>query len=262
MPHFSKFARQIEVPEIGLKGQKALMKSSVLVVGVGGLGCPASLYLAAVGIGVIGLADGDVLSLSNLQRQILFCEKDIGKKKVEIAERRLKSLSPLCDIKKYPYNINQDNVEDTITPYDVIIDCTDSLESRFIINSACYDQKKKLISASLHHHDGQVAAFNFSDDAQPCYECLYPKTIDQEKIPSCKEGGIVGPVAGIIGSMQAIAAVNEILGIRNSLSGSVFMFSSLTFNSQLVKVRKSAACQTCSKSARNEVNFVHSCNSR
>lgn len=243
----SRFERQIDVPEIGLHGQEKLMRSSALIVGVGGLGCPASLYLAASGIGMLGLADEDIVSLSNLQRQILYTEADVGKKKTETAERRLKQASSLCTINAHPFNISAENISGIVAQYDIVLDCTDNFETRFLLNKACHAQGKKMVSASLYHHDGQISVFkSFEGPPHPCYECVYSNALRQDMIPNCGQSGVVGPVAGVLGAMQAAAAMNELLGIGESLSGWLLMFNALNFEIQKVRLHKKKNCPACS----------------
>jgi molybdopterin/thiamine biosynthesis adenylyltransferase len=248
MSYIDRFERHIDIPEIGLRGQDKLTRSSALIVGAGGLGCPASLYLAAAGIGVIGLVDEDTVSLSNLQRQILYGEDDVGKKKTETAERQLGRISSACNVRSYAYNLNPENASAITAPYDIVLDCTDNFETRFLINRICHLLGKKLISASLYHHDGQISVFkSFEGAPHPCYECLYANTIDKGLVPNCRQSGVVGPVAGILGAMQASAAINELLGIGESLSGWMFMFNALNFETEKVKISRKKNCPCCSR---------------
>lgn len=244
----ARFERQIDVPEIGLHGQERLMRSSALIVGVGGLGCPAALYLAAAGIGRIGLADADIVSLSNLQRQVLYAEADVGKKKTEIAARHLRQISSFCRVDAHTLNVSAENIAECLQPYDIVLDCTDNFETRFLLNRACHAQKKKLVSASLYHYDGQISVFKpFEGAEHPCYECVYSAALKrQDIVPSCTQAGIVGPVAGVLGTMQAVAALNELLGIGESLSGWVLMLNALNFDVRKVRVHKRKDCPACS----------------
>jgi adenylyltransferase/sulfurtransferase len=247
MKHITRFERQIDVPEIGLRGQEKLSQSSVLIVGAGGLGCPAALYLAAAGIGTIGLVDADTVGLSNLQRQVLYAEADVGKGKTAAAAEQLSRISSLCKINTYPYNLDAGNARELVAQYDIVLDCSDNFETRFLLNRTCHSLKKKLVSASLYHHDGQISVFKpFEGTDHPCYECVYPKNLDNGLVPNCRQSGVVGPVAGVLGTMQAVAAINELLDIGNSLSGWMLMFSGLNFDTEKVRVRKKKNCPCCS----------------
>lgn len=240
-----RFDRHIKVPEIGAKGQEKLSGSSVLIVGAGGLGCPAALYLAAAGIGTIGIADSDIVSISNLQRQILYTEEDLDKKKVIVAQSRLNKTNSQCNINTYDFNIDEDNVENIIGLYDIIVAATDNFDSRFLLNKVCYKHKKPLITASVNNYDGQISVFKaFKGELYPCYECLNPnKLSNRKKI----ENGIVGPVAGTLGSLIAIATINEILEIGESLSGWTLILDMLNFEIQKISINKRKDCPICSK---------------
>ena len=247
----SRYERHIDVPEIGLEGQKKIFQSSVLIIGVGGLGCPSAIYLNAAGIGKIGLIDADIVSTSNLQRQILFNDDDVGKLKVDVAKKKLSLNKSHCDIKTYPFFINGENAIDIVQEYDIVLDCTDNFEARYTINDLCFRSKKPLISASIYHYDGQISVFRGFDAAAPCYQCLYKKTDQNWIIPQCKDSGIVGPLAGIIGTMQATAALNELLGIQGGLVGWMYLVNALTFETQKIKIEKRHDCETCSQGERN-----------
>lgn len=248
MKSISHFERHIDVPEIGLHGQEKIMRSSMLIVGMGGLGCPAALYLVAAGVGKIGIIDADTVSVSNLQRQILYTSADIGKEKTYIAEEQLKKHSSFCEIKSYPSYLNEENANEIVSKYDIVLDCTDNFGTRFLLNRVCHSEKKVLISASLYHYDGQLTVFkSFKGDTHPCYECIYSNTNQLEQISNCKEAGIVGPVAGILGTMQATAAINELLDIGESLSGFMLMINALNFRVHKVDFKKKAECVCCSE---------------
>lgn len=245
----SRYERHIDVPEIGVNGQKRLLESSVLIVGVGGLGCPAALYLHAAGIGKIGLVDADTVSTSNLQRQILFTDEDTGKPKVDIAKKALSKNNTYCQINTYPFFLTDDNAQETIRDYDVVLDCTDNFKTRYTINHWCIKEKKPLISASIYHYDGQISTFRGYQPDAPCYQCLYKKTDENWIIPQCTEGGVVGPLAGIMGTMQATATLNELLGTGDSLSGWMLLVNALTFETQKVRLFKGSDCEACRKGA-------------
>jgi adenylyltransferase/sulfurtransferase len=242
-----RYERHIDVPEIGVEGQKKLAAARVLIVGMGGLGCPAALYLAAAGIGTIGLADADTVSLSNLQRQVLYDEADIGTAKTAAAAAALRRKASACDIRTYPFFLTPENAGEIIAQHDIVLDCTDNFDTRYLLNACCHAAKKPLVSASVYHHDGQISVFRaFDGGALPCYQCLYPKSDQLTLAPQCKEGGILGPVTGILGTLQAVATINEILGIGESLAGWLLSFSSLDFAAQKIRLSRRDDCNICS----------------
>lgn len=252
---FERYERHIDIPEIGIEGQKKLSKAAVLIVGLGGLGCPAALYLAAAGIGHIGLADADTVSLSNLQRQVLYDEADIGRAKTAVAAEKLRHKTSQCDIVEHAFFLNADNAQAIIAKYDVVLDCTDNFDTRYLLNYVCHTEKKPLVSASVYHHDGQIAVFRAFDGVDlPCYQCLYPKSDQLTLAPQCKEGGILGPVTGIFGTMQAAAAINTLLGIADNLAGSLLSFSTLDFTAHKIRLSRRMDCEICSKSAMENKN--------
>ena len=241
----NRFERHWDVPEIGVAGQKRLLKSSVLIVGMGGLGCPAALYLAAAGIGRVGLADGDEISLSNLQRQVLYDESDVGKPKTAAAAAKLRRMTSVCKIEEHPGFITEENAEKLVSSYDVILDCTDNFDTRYLLNFFAYAAGKPLVSASLHQHDGQLSVFRPFAEGRPCYQCLYPQKDRINLAPSCKEAGVVGPVAGILGTMQAAAALYELVGLGHGLDGQMVIFSGLGFNMKNIYFAKNSDCRVC-----------------
>lgn len=244
---FQRYERHIDVPEIGIDGQKKLAAASVLIAGMGGLGCPAALYLAAAGIGRIGLCDADTVSLSNLQRQVLYDEADIARAKVSAAAEKLHRKASHCVIEEHPFFIMPDNASPTIAAYDIVLDCTDNFDTRYLLNMACHAARRPLVSASVYHHDGQISVFRaFDDPALPCYQCLYPKSDQLVLAPQCKEGGILGPVTGILGTMQAAAVINELLHIGDSLAGWMLSLSTLDFSPQKIRLTPRPDCEICS----------------
>lgn len=254
-----RYERHIDVPEIGVEGQKKLLGSAVLVVGLGGLGCPAALYLAAGGVGRIGLADADTVSLSNLQRQILFAEEDVGQLKTKVAARELQKRASGCRIEEHAIFITPENSAQILSGYDLVLDCTDNFDTRYLLNAQCYAARKPLVSASVYHHDGQISVFRGYEPERPCYQCLYPKSEQLTLAPQCKESGIVGPVAGIFGCMQAAAAINEVVGAGETLAGWMLMFSSLTFSTQKVRLAKRADCEVCSSNMEKKGGILSGC---
>ncbi len=242
-----RYERHIDVPEIGIEGQKKLAAARVLIVGLGGLGCPAALYLAAAGIGTLGLVDADTVSLSNLQRQVLYREADIGQPKSRAAAAQLKERVSACDIVEYPFFLTGDNAADIIGTYDIVLDCTDNFDTRYLLNATCHAAQKPLVSASVYHHDGQIAVFRaFEGGGLPCYQCLYPKSDQLALAPQCKDGGILGPVTGIFGTLQAAATINEILRIGEPLAGWLLSLSTLDFAAQKIRLSPRPDCEICS----------------
>jgi sulfur-carrier protein adenylyltransferase/sulfurtransferase len=232
-----RYQRQISLKEFGERGQQKLLSAKVFVAGVGGLGCPALLYLAAAGIGTIGFADDDVVSLSNLHRQVLFSMEDIGMPKVQVAEKRLKQLNPGITIISYPVKLTNQNVLNILRDYDVIIDGTDNFAVKYLLNDACVLLDKPLIYGSISKFEGQVAILNVSDEknAKCNYRDLFPQPPTDE-IPNCAEDGVLGVVTGIIGTMQANEAIKLITGIGEPLINRLMIYNSLNSETYIVKI--------------------------
>jgi adenylyltransferase/sulfurtransferase len=241
-----RYARHIILPEVGGKGQEKLLNSKVLVIGAGGLGSPAILYLAAAGVGTIGIVDFDVVDLSNLQRQIIHNTERVGTPKVESARRTVEMLNP--DVKVITYNtrISKENIMDIIKDYDVVLDGTDNFPTRFLINDACYFAGKPLVSAAMLRFEGQVSVFDFRNKEQsPCYRCLFPEPPPPGLVPSCQEAGIFGSIGGIMGCIQATEAIKLILGIGEPLVGKLLIMDALSMDFRKVKLRKDPNCPLC-----------------
>jgi molybdopterin/thiamine biosynthesis adenylyltransferase/rhodanese-related sulfurtransferase len=247
----NRYKRHLILPEVGPEGQKKLLNAKVLCIGAGGLGCPISLYLAAAGVGTIGLADVDVVSPSNLQRQILFGTKDIGEPKVEAAARRLKDLNPDVKLIEHKTIVNSSNVMDLIKDYDIVIDGTDNFPTRYCVNDACVLQKKPNVYGSIFRFEGMVTVFAphlknpDTGEQGPCYRCMYPEPPDPGSVPSCAEGGVLGVICGTIGSLQANETVKLILGIGRPAIGRLITYSSLDMEFRTYKVRRDPACPVC-----------------
>lgn len=222
----ARYSRQLQLPGFGLKAQEKLRNSSVLVIGAGGLGVPALQYLAGMGVGIIGIMDGDFIALTNLHRQVLYAEAEIGKPKAEVAAEKLARLNSAINLKAYPTYITPENALKTIENYDLVIDATDNFATRYLINDACVMLKKPFIYGALFRFEGQVSTFNFEDG--PTYRCLYPTPPNAHEIPDCNTDGILGVVPGLIGLQQALEAVKIITGIGKNLSGSLLLFDFLT----------------------------------
>lgn len=237
-----RYARHIILPEIGGAGQEKLLAASVLVVGAGGLGAPLLLYLAAAGVGRIGVVDDDAVDLSNLQRQVIHATDRIGMPKVESAREAIAGINPDVRIDAYPVRLGPGNVERLIAEYDVIADGSDNFQTRFLLNDACYFAKKTLVSAALLRFEGQVATFRAHDGAHPCYRCLFPAPPPEGLIPTCAEGGVLGAVAGTVGCMQATEVIKEITGVGESLAGRLVVIDALTATFRTITVRPDPAC--------------------
>ncbi len=234
-----RYARHLVLREIGGPGQQALKAARVLIVGAGGLGSPAALYLAAAGVGTLGLIDPDEASLSNLQRQVLYATVDIGKKKVEAAERRLTALNPHLDVVPMPVAITSDNARGIVHRFDIVLDGTDDFGVRFCVNEACVAEGKPLVSGAIGRWTGQVGVFG----KRPCYRCLVPEIPPEAE--TCSAVGVVGALAGVIGSMMALEAIKLITGAGEPLSGRMMIYDALSAETRTVKVGPDPACPVC-----------------
>ncbi len=242
-----RYSRHIILPEVGGRGQAKLLKSRVFVLGAGGLGSPSLLYLAAAGVGTIGIADGDCVDLSNLQRQIIHNTDRVGKSKVLSAKETIEKLNP--DVKVIPHHgrLTVDNIREVIRDYDVVLDGSDNFPTRFLMNDAAFFEGKTLVSGSMFRFDGQVSVFN-PLKGLPCYRCLYPEPPPKGLVPSCQEAGVLGALAGVIGVLQAVETVKEILGIGDTLAGYLMIFDALKMTFRKVKVMKDPECALCGQS--------------
>lgn len=239
----ARYSRHIILPEFGIEGQVKLKNAKVLIIGAGGLGSPLLLYLTAAGVGTIGIVDFDNIELSNLQRQLLFTEKDIGKSKIRSAYARLKSLNSNINFKLHEEKLTSDNALEIIKDYDVVADGTDNFPTRYLVNDACVLLNKPNVYGSIHRFEGQVSVFNQVDgegNVGPNYRDLFPVPPPPAMAPNCAEGGVLGVLAGIIGSMQASEVIKVITGIGSTLSGRLFIIDTFSFETQTVKLRKAA----------------------
>jgi len=244
--HEIRYSRHITLPEIGIEGQEKLLAAKVLVVGAGGLGSPSLLYLAASGVGTIGIVDDDKVDLSNLQRQVLHETCEIGRPKTESAKSALLDLNPDIQINCYQTRLDHNNIESIISNYDIVVDGSDNFETRFLINDNCYKAEKTLVSAAIQGFSGQLSTFKAHlGSPHPCYRCIYPDIPPAGTAPKCSESGILGGVAGLMGAWQSIEVVKEILGIGESLSGSLVIFDALLATSRKVKVKRNKNCLCC-----------------
>lgn len=239
-----RYSRQMILPGIGGKGQRKLMEAKVLIMGAGGLGSPAAIYLAAAGVGTIGLADFDRVELHNLQRQILHKTGDLGRLKVESGRETVESLNPEVKVQTYSDRIVSANIREIIKGYDLVLDGSDNFPTRFLVNDACYFERKTLISGAILRFDGQLSTFK-PHAGGPCYRCLFPEPPPPGMVPSCQEAGVLGAVAGVIGILQANEALKEILGLGESMAGRFLMFNALNLSFHEVKIAKNSNCPLC-----------------
>ena len=260
-----RYDRHIRLDEIGEAGQIKLNNSKVLVVGTGGLGSPVALYLAAAGIGTLGLVDHDTVDLSNLQRQVLHSTLDIGRPKVDSAAETLSNLNPDITIRKYNEFLAKDNVIQIISDYDVVVDASDNFPTRFLLNDACYLLKKPLIFGAVLEFQGQVTTFTQEPDSA-CYRCLFPEAPDPALAPTCAQAGVIGVLTGVIGSVQATEVIKILLDFEGkrmgkSLKNRIWTFNALTTDVEVLPIRKDSACVLCSREniSLDEFDYSHLC---
>ncbi len=239
-----RYSRQIMLPQIDIEGQEKLLAAHILIIGTGGLGSPAAMYLAAAGIGTLTLCDDDVVDLSNLQRQISHSTNDIGMDKVISTQQALKKINPTIKIITLKQRLAGEQLNIAVAKADVVLDCTDNFGTRFAINKACVKHHTALVSGAAIRFEGQVSVF-VSGDNSPCYNCLY--TENGEDLQNCATNGVIAPLTGIIGSVQALEAMKLIMGIGESLAGRLLLLDGLTMEWQSMKLRKNVHCPTCSK---------------
>ena len=249
-----RYARHLVLREIGGPGQQQLKASSVLIVGAGGLGAPAALYLAAAGVGRLGLVDADVVALSNLQRQVIFAASDVGRGKVLAAGERLVGLNPHVAIEPHPMMLDASNADGLVRGYDLVLDGTDSFETRFEVNAACYAEGKPLVSGAIGRWSGQLAVFEAGltrgrprPERKPCYRCLVPETPPDAE--TCSAVGVMGALAGVIGSMMALEAIKRITGAGETLSGRLLIYDALSAEMRTVALGPDPECEVCGRTA-------------
>jgi sulfur-carrier protein adenylyltransferase/sulfurtransferase len=238
-----RYARHLILPEFGKAGQEKLKHSSVLCVGAGGLGSPLSMYLAAAGVGRIGIVDFDVVDVSNLQRQIIHGQSTLGSRKVESARARLLDINPHIKIDIHETALSSQNAREIVRQYDAVADGTDNFPTRYLVNDACVLEGKPNIYASIFRFDGQATVFNHQDG--PCYRCLYPEPPPPGMVPSCAEGGVLGVLPGIVGCMQALETIKVLTGIGETLTGRLTVFDALGMKFRELKIRKDPKCPIC-----------------
>jgi adenylyltransferase/sulfurtransferase len=241
-----RYSRQIMLPEIDIDGQQKLLDSSILIVGLGGLGSPAAMYLATSGIGHLILADDDLVDLSNLQRQIIHNNSSIGLSKVESAAHTLKALNPDLQITQLPYRLEGARLKEQVKQVDVVVDASDNFSTRFAINRACIETKTPLVSGAAIRMDGQVSVFDSRNPGSPCYHCLYKDTGDENL--SCSESGVLAPLVGIIGSIQAFEVIKLITKVGQPLIGRLLVLDGRTMSWRELKLPKDPRCGHCGTS--------------
>ena len=243
-----RYSRHLILPEVGMEGQKKLKNAKVLMVGAGGLGAPLGLYLAASGIGRIGIVDFDVVDYTNLQRQVIHGTKDVGKKKLDSAAESMLDINPYMQVDKFETAITSENAFEIIRDYDMVIDGTDNFPTRYLINDACVLLKKPNVYGSIFRFEGQSTIFAYPGG--PCYRCLYPEPPPPGMVPSCAEGGVLGVLCATIGSIQTTEAIKVLTGVGEPLIGSLMVYDALEMAFRKIKVRKDPNCPICSDNPR------------
>ncbi len=252
----SRYSRHLIMPEVGVEGQEKLKAAKVLLIGTGGLGAPVAMYLAAAGVGTIGLVDFDVVDVSNLQRQVIHGTKDIGKKKIDSAEETMRDINPLVKIIKHEVALSSENALDIMRDYDIIADGTDNFPTRFLINDACVILNKPNVYASIFRFEGQATIF--AAEGGPCYRCLYPEPPPPGLVPSCAEGGVLGILPGVVGLIQATEVVKLILGAGEPLIGRLMLYDALAMRFRELKLRKNPEC-VCATGGMKLIDYEHFC---
>lgn len=238
-----RYSRQILLPDVGGKGQEKLLKAKVLMIGAGGLGSPCALYLASAGIGKIGIVDSDKVELNNLQRQILHSRKDVGRTKVESARDRLTGINEDVEVVSHNLRLTSKNILDVIKDYDMVVDGSDNFPTRYLVNDACVISKKPFVHSGIFRFDGQ--AMTILPGEGPCYRCLFPQPPPAGLVPSCQEAGVLGAVAGIMGTIQASEVLKYVLSLGDLLVGRLLVFNALDSSFRQVKVPRNAGCPVC-----------------
>ncbi len=240
-----RYSRQIMLPQVDIEGQQKLLAANVLIVGAGGLGSPASIYLAAAGVGQITIYDDDVVDLSNLQRQIAHHTNDIGTDKVISTQNTLKKLNPDVKVIAVKQKLEAESLTKEVKNADVVLDCSDNFSTRFAVNSACVEHKTPLVSGAAIRFEGQIAVFTPGINDSPCYNCLYSD--NGEEMINCSSNGVIAPITGIVGSIQAMEAMKLIMGIGKTLMGRLLLLDGLSMQWNEMKLRKNGLCPTCNK---------------
>jgi molybdopterin/thiamine biosynthesis adenylyltransferase/rhodanese-related sulfurtransferase len=243
----ARYSRHLIIPDVGMTGQKRLRNARVLLIGAGGLGAPNAMYLAAAGVGTIGLVDFDVVDASNLQRQVIHGTSDIGRPKLESARDSIKEINPGVEVVLHPTRLSSDNARELIRDYDIVVDGSDNFPTRYLVNDACVLEGKPYVWGSIYRFDGQMSVF--WAEHGPCYRCLYPEPPPPGMVPSCAEGGVLGVLCGTVGSIQANEAIKLITGIGQPLVGRLMIYDALELSFKDIRVRKDPDCAVCGPNA-------------
>jgi len=244
-PQFERYARHLILDEVGEEGQEKLMAARVLVVGAGGLGSPVLMYLAAAGVGTLGIVDDDAVDLSNLQRQIIHSTANIGTAKVKSAIESLGAINPEVRVTPHHMRLTAANAREIAAEYDLVCDGSDNFATRYLLNDACYLDRKPLVAASLLRFEGQLSTFKAYDGKTPCYRCLFREPPPADLVPRCEQAGILGSVAGVLGTLQATEAIKELLGLGRSLAGRLLIYDALEGTTRTITVPRDPACPLC-----------------
>jgi adenylyltransferase/sulfurtransferase len=254
-----RYSRHLIIPDVAMSGQKRLKNAKVLIVGAGGLGSPALMYLAAAGVGTLGIVDFDVVDESNLQRQIIHGESDVGRSKAESARDSVREINPLVEVRLHEERLDSSNVMDIFAAYDLIVDGTDNFATRYLVNDACVLLRKPYVWGSIYRFDGQASVF--WAEHGPCYRCLYPEPPPPGMVPSCAEGGVLGVLCASVGSIQVTEALKLITGVGDPLVGRLMVYDALEMSYREIKVRKDPECPLCGKNPtiRNLIDYDAFC---
>lgn len=242
--HLLRYARHILLDEFGIEGQEKLINSKVLIIGAGGLGSPAAFYLAAAGVGNLTLVDDDIVELSNLQRQILHTTKSVDTPKAISGKQSLNALNPLVNVETVVARVYDDHLHELVAQADIVLDCCDNFATRHAVNLACVNNKKPLVSGAAIRFSGQVSVFDLSNKDAPCYNCLFPRA-DQAQELRCATTGVLGPLVGIIGSMQAAEAIKVLSGMGQALVGRLLCIDAMDMNCNTIRFRRDPECEVC-----------------
>lgn len=238
-----RYSRHLRLPGFGTEGQQKLKKSAALIVGIGGLGSPIALYLAASGVGKLGLVDFDIVELNNLHRQIVHSSKDLGRLKIDSAREKIHAMNPEIELKIYEKRFSSENAFRILEEYDLVIDGSDNFPTRYLVNDACILSRKKYIYGSVYQFEGQVSVFGAPSG--PCYRCLFPEPPPPDEVPNCAEGGILGVLPGVIGTLQSLEAIKALTGIGIPLIGRLLHFDARQIMFQEIKIKKNHECRIC-----------------
>lgn len=243
---FHRYARHLILDEVGEEGQEKLLESRVLVVGAGGLGAPLLMYLAAAGVGTLGIVDDDEVDLTNLQRQIVHATGSVGRRKTESAKETIAALNPGIDVVTHDMRLDADNAAEIIAGYDLVADGSDNFDTRYLLNALCYQAGIPLVAAAMLRFEGQLFTFRRDDDnPTACYRCIFPEAPPEDLVPRCEEAGILGALAGVMGSLQTTEVLKELLGLGESLAGRMLIYDALNTGFHTINVPRNPDCALC-----------------